>query len=331
MIIATRGWTTRKGKAMRHTVLIFTVVFAVTLNLEAQEKKRVAVLDFDFSSVQKWWEQNWDVGAGISDLIVKNLVRDGTYSVIERRALDAVLSEQEFSTSDRANPSSAAEIGKVLGVDAIILGSITQFGTEKKKTSIGGLAGRWGGWGGGEVGTSEGKAVVAIDARVIDVDTAEILAVGEGKGESSRSGLLLGGACGGGGGFGGGAIDMSSSDFRETILGEATHSAADAVTLDLVKANERIPVREVIIEGLMAYVDGNFVIVNVGSNHGLKEGTELKVERVREVIKDPASGKVLRELTDQLGMIRITKVDDESSEAEVISGSGFQVGDVVKN
>jgi len=89
------------------------------------------------------------VGAGISDLIVKGLVRDGTYTVVERSALDAVLAEQNFSNSDRANSSTAAQIGKVLGVDAIILGSVTQFGTEKKGTSIGGLAGKWGGWGGG--------------------------------------------------------------------------------------------------------------------------------------------------------------------------------------
>jgi curli biogenesis system outer membrane secretion channel CsgG len=301
------------------------------LNISAQEKKRVAVLDFDFSTVQRWWDYNWDIGAGVSDLIVKHLVNDGTYSVIERRALDAVLAEQNFSNSDRADPTSAAQIGKVLGVDAIIVGSITQFGTEKKKTSIGGLAGKWGGWGGGDVGKSEGKAVVAIDARIVNIDTAEILGVAEGKGESSRSGLMLGGAGGGGGGFGAGGIDMSSSDFRETIIGEATHAAAEALTSDLIGANERIPVREVVIKGLIAYVDGSFVIVNLGSNHGVKAGSELKVERVKQVVKDPASGRVLRELTDQVGMIRITKADGDSSEATVISGSDFQVGDVVKN
>jgi len=316
---------------MRRTVLICLAILLTSINLAAQEKKRVAVLDFDFSTVQRWWDGNWDVGAGISDLIVKNLVKDGTYSVIERRALDAVLAEQNFSNSDRANPTSAAKIGKVLGVDAIIVGSITQFGTEKKKTSIGGLAGKWGGWGGGKVGTSEGKAVVAIDARVVNIDTAEILGVAEGKGESSRSGLMLGGGGAGGGGFGAGGIDMSSSNYRETIIGEATHAAAEALTSDLLAANERIAVREVVVKGLIAYVDGGLVIVNVGSDHGVKVGMELKVERVRDVIKDPATGNVLRELTDQVGAIRITKADSGSSEATIVTGSGFQVGDVVKN
>ena len=316
---------------MKRLILICLLILLTSLSFGAEEKRRVAVLDFDFSAVQKWWEHNWDVGAGISDLIVKGLVRDGTYTVVERRALDAVLAEQNFSNSDRANASTAAQIGKVLGVDAIILGSITQFGTEEKGTSIGGLAGKWGGWGGGKVGKTDGKAVVAIDARVVNIDTAEILAVAEGKGESSRSGLLLGGAGGGGGGFGGGGIDMGSSDFRETILGEATHAATDALTVDLLTANDRIPAVERVIKGLVAYVDGTLVILNVGADHGVKEGSELKVERVNKVIKDPATGNVLRELTDQVGTLRVTKADGTSSEAVVVSGSGIQVGDVVKN
>ena len=107
----------------RSILVMFVLLFFVSLLNAAPQKKRVAVLDFDFASVQKWWEHNWDVGAGVSDLVVKSLVQDGRYSVIERRALDTVLAEQNFSNSDRANASTAAQIGQVLGVDAIIVGS----------------------------------------------------------------------------------------------------------------------------------------------------------------------------------------------------------------
>ena len=137
----------------------------------AQEKKRVALFDFEYGTVQRWWEGNWDIGKGISDLIVTELVTDGTYRVIERKHLDTILAEQNFSNSDRANSSTAAQIGKVLGVNAMIVGSITQFGTEKKKTGIGGAFGRIGGFGAGNIGTQKGKAKVAIDARMIDIDT----------------------------------------------------------------------------------------------------------------------------------------------------------------
>ena len=82
-------------------------------------KKRVAVFDFDYATVRTstaaLFGTDIDIGKGIADLLVKNLVTDGTYSVIERKALDKILAEQNFSNSDRANPASAAKIGKILG------------------------------------------------------------------------------------------------------------------------------------------------------------------------------------------------------------------------
>jgi curli biogenesis system outer membrane secretion channel CsgG len=130
---------------------------------------------------------NVDVGKGIADLLVTDLVKDGTYSIIERKALDKIMAEQNFSNSNRADPTSAAKLGKLLGVDAILVGSITQFGNETKKTNLGGGGGNWGGFGLGGIGHSNSKANVGIDARLVNVDTGEILAVAEGKGQSSRS------------------------------------------------------------------------------------------------------------------------------------------------
>src|SRR6266704_119164 len=108
-----------------------SLLFISTLS-QAQSKKRVAVLNFDYATVQSGvaaiFGSNQDVGKGIADLLVDKLVTDGTYSVIERKMLDKILAEQNFSNSDRADATSAAKIGKVLGVDAIIIGSITQFG-----------------------------------------------------------------------------------------------------------------------------------------------------------------------------------------------------------
>src|SRR6266436_5923304 len=80
----------------------------------AQQKKRVAVMNFDYATVQSSvsaiFGVNQDIGKGIADLLVDKLVNDGTYSVIERKMLDKILAEQNFSNSDRADPSSAAKI-----------------------------------------------------------------------------------------------------------------------------------------------------------------------------------------------------------------------------
>lgn len=209
-------------RQVRLVLLSFCILGLMTAPAWTQgaKKKRIAVLDFDFSAIQPWWSGTWDVGRGVTDIIINMLVEDGTYRVIERRALENILAEQDFSQSDRANPATAARLGKLLGVDAIVVGSITQFGTEEKKKGIGGIGGGFGGILGGKFGKEEGKAKVGINARIADIETGEILAVAEGSGESKRSGLLLGGLGAGGGGFGAGEISMTSSDFRETILGD---------------------------------------------------------------------------------------------------------------
>src|SRR5580692_3041219 len=151
----------------------------------ATRKPRVAVMDFDYGTVQTTtaavFGTNVDVGKGITNLLVTGLVKDGNFSVIERSALDKVLNEQNFSNSNRADPNSAAKIGKLLGVDAIVVGTITEFGNETKHTGLGGGGGNWHGIGLGNVGRSNSKANVAITARIIDTDTAEILGVADGK------------------------------------------------------------------------------------------------------------------------------------------------------
>src|SRR5437879_3395927 len=95
------------------------VAFSLLPSAQAQQKKRVAVLNFDYGAVQSgvaaMFGSNQDVGKGIADVLVDRLVSGGVYSVIERKQLDRILAEQNFSNSDRADPSSAAKIGRVLG------------------------------------------------------------------------------------------------------------------------------------------------------------------------------------------------------------------------
>jgi curli biogenesis system outer membrane secretion channel CsgG len=195
----------------------------------------VAVLNFDFGSIQKWWSGNEDIGKGIADMLVDGLVEDGSFRVIERKQLDALLNEQNFSNSDRADPSAAtvAKLGKALGAKYLIVGSITKFGMENKSMGLGGFGRKLGV---GEVGTTKGKGNVAITARIIDVSTSEIMASAKGDGVSSRSGLLLGG----GRASGGLGFSMGSSDFHDTVMGEATDIAVKATVAKLIASKSRL-------------------------------------------------------------------------------------------
>ncbi|HEX4003101.1 MAG TPA: CsgG/HfaB family protein [Candidatus Acidoferrales bacterium] len=297
-------------------------------------KKRVAIFDFDYATVQTAsaaaFGTNVDVGKGITDLLVKYLVQDGTYSVIERQVLDKIMAEQNFSNSDRANPNSAAKIGQLLGVDAIIVGAVTQFGNDTKNTNVGGGGGGFGGFGIGGIHHSNTKAIVNIDARIVNIDTAEILGVAEGHGESSRSSTGLLGGGGNWHGWGGGAVDFGSSDFQQTILGEAVKNSVAQLSAGLIADNTKVSVRTITVSGLVASVDSGQIVLNVGAKAGLKVGDELSVERVTKEIKDPATGQVIRRLATPVGVVRVTDVDDISAIASPVSGSGFKVGDAVK-
>src|SRR5713101_1655714 len=293
-------------------VMIPAVLLAAFLASSAfaqAPKKRVAIMDFEYSTVQsavmEVFGSNVDVGKGICDILVDRLVNDGTYSVIERKALDKLLAEQNFSNSDRADPSSAAKIGKLLGVNAIIIGSITTFGRDA-------------------------KAVVQVTARLIDVNTGEILASAQGGGTSKGGGTSLAGMGVGTGGGGGGAVDMSSANFGATIIGEATNNAVTDLAGKLEASAGKLTTVAVVIDGLVADVSGATLTLNVGSSAGVKVGDKLKISRVGREIKDPATGKVLRRVESPLGEVAITEVDEASSVGTYSGTPGVKVGDHVK-
>jgi len=302
--------------------------------LPGQAKKRVAVLDFDYgtvrSSVAAIWGTDRDVGKGIADLLVEKLVQGGVYTVVERRAIDKVLLEQNFSNSDRVDPTTAAKIGRILGVDAIIIGSITQFGRDDKATTLGGLGRISRTFGVGGVQRREAKAVVDITARMISTDTAEILAVGHGKGQSTRSGTSLLGAGGSSGGAGAGSYDMTSKNFAATILGEAVYQAVAQLGQELEASAGKLPARTVQVAGLVADVSGNTLVLNVGSRAGVRVGDRLQVRRKVREVKDPATGKVLKAIENPIGEVVITEVDEVSSVGTYKGATPARVGDAVR-
>ena len=321
---------------MFRKLAIFLVALTALTTAQAQQKKRVAVMNFDYATVRSYvaslFGTDQDVGKGITDLLVDKLVSDGTYRVIERAAIDKILAEQNFSNSDRADANTAAKIARILGVDSIIIGSITQFGRDDKSTNVGGgaLGGVTGRFGIGGVRKSQSTAVVQITARMIDTSTAEILASASGKGESSRSGTGLLGAGGGGYGAGGGGIDMKSSNFGATILGEAVTKAVADLAQQLDAKAAALPTTVVQISGLVADAspDGS-VIVNVGSKNGVKVGDRLDIRRKVREVKDPSTGKVIRSVEDAVGSILITEVDEASAVGKFTGSTAAKVGDTV--
>ena len=264
--------------------LYMVTTFVFPTSTLASAKRRIAVLPFSYGAVSSE-VGTADVGKGIVSLIITRLVNDGTYSVCEREMLDSILKEQNLSNSDRADASTAAKIGRLLGVDAIIVGTVTQFGFENHNTNVGAPISVASGYipfvGGlgmlGGMSVHKQKVKVAIDARLIDINTGEILGAVNGASESHRSGASM---------WGGdwGSNWWDSSNFASSIAGEATLAAVDQLTTQLTAMSTKIPDNQSLaadnVQGKIADVTGATVIVNVGKNNGLKVGDHLQAERI---------------------------------------------------
>jgi curli biogenesis system outer membrane secretion channel CsgG len=323
---------------MRKILSVLLLGLTALLPASAQEKRRVAVLDFGYAtvmtSVQAIFGTNQDIGKGITDMLVNQLVNDGTYRVIERAAIDKIINEQNFSNSDRANPATAAKIGAVLGVDTIIVGDITTFGRDDKNYGAGGGGYGLGKYGLGGLGVHKAKAVVEITARMVDVNTGEILASVTGHGESKRSGTDMLGGGGSGWNGGGGHLDMGSSNFGQTIIGEATKASIADVATGLNQKSTNLPTitapPPAPVDGLVADASSDDIIINVGSGAGVKVGDTLAITRIVRTVKDPATGKILRTIDNPVGTLTITSVDASSAVGKFSGGAKPQVGDHVK-
>lgn len=306
------------ASALDHQVIVpASSAGSKTLIAQNNQKVRVAVLDFDYSSVSdpRWISIVGGGGSrGVSDILVNKLVESGQYSVIERSRIDAVLKEQNLGASGRVDASTAAEIGRILGVDIVIVGSITQFDLEQRRENIAvPIFGQ---------SKTDTNAYVKLNARMVNTTTAEIVGTAEGNGtanQADRTTTVFG--------FGGGSATTNESK----LLTAATEKAVNQVVETFnSKADAVATSPRAISNAVVAAVAGNQIILNKGSRDGFAVGMKVTIERVTQQVKDPATGRVIRQLTQPIGMIEITDVDGQSSVGRVVSGSKFKIGDLAK-
>ena len=297
------------------------------VDLNAQ-KKRVAVDAFDYSAVmttvQAVFRTNQDIGKGIQSMMVTRLAKDNKVIVVDRSKLKQVLAEQDMTAGNRVKQGSGARIGRVSGADAILAGDIIIFGRDDKKTGAGAAAGvatvgrfcTFCGFVGGALSASktEEKAVVAIDYRLIDAETTEVIATGEARGESLRKSKDFMGAFAKAYSGGGAAkFDMTSSNFAETIIGEATQDCVNKLTKALDEQTTTMKKRVREVDATVADVQGNSLMISAGSGEGVNVGEVFEIlEAIREV-KDPTTGELLDRVTEKRGEMVITSVRDKIS------------------
>jgi curli biogenesis system outer membrane secretion channel CsgG len=296
------------------SALVLLVLPAAALAQGA--KPRVAVIEFKNKASNYTW--NWyDAGRGAQDMLVTELVKTGKYRVIEREQLAAIMQEKHLSLSGDIDPKTAVKIGKMLGVEYLVAGSVTQLGTTNRGASVPG------GFGLPSVSVRSQKAEAALDARAFSTSTGEIVWADTASGETSDASVYVMGA-------GGGAQDHGKVD---KILRPVVQKLADSLSkAHLATGGLGGMADSSGVAGKIANVDGGTLYLNVGSEAGVKEGDEFSVYRVGKQIKDPDTGEVLGADEVKVGKVKITAVKGARlSTASAVSGSGFKPGDTLKN
>jgi len=126
------------------TVLILLLLLQTASSAADFRKTKIAILDFQ---LQGEGFETKDMGIIVAEWFITALVKAGRFDVIERGLIQKLLEEQKLSMSGIVDENTATKIGKFLGVKTIISGSVMKL-----------------------------QNVIEINARIIDVETASIIA-----------------------------------------------------------------------------------------------------------------------------------------------------------
>ena len=73
--------------------------------------------------------------SGVENLFAKYLIESG-FKVVERAQLDQVLEEHNIAVSGYLSPATTKKIGEILGVDVLLVGEVTSYTPTRKEMAI---------------------------------------------------------------------------------------------------------------------------------------------------------------------------------------------------
>lgn len=313
--------------------------------LRANLKKRLAIGKFECLVAQNPWNlPPSDVGRQMRAQMTTLLNDTGVFSIVEREDLGEVLDEQQLGQTGTVTEQTGATSGKLLGAQAILVGKVTQIDQRivAKKSSV-----NWGGLlnsvasiagatmpGSDFASISSGLAndpnlgtlqtssenqtstfTIHIDFKVLDTETGEVLFTTQGHGVATSSSH---------------ARAVGTSLMNGGYVTAGTDSGADATRLALYDATVKImeEMNQLPWRGRIMDHNGDRIIINGGSDAGLREGDTFQVlSRGKELI-DQESGLARGHIQVPAGTVRIALVSGSNSEADVIDQTvAFKPGD----
>jgi len=279
-------------------------ILGTTDALAADLKKTIAVSRF---------ENNVDaagqaaLGTAMADQLADALIQSHNFVVIERQTLEDVVAEQDIAASGRAAVSQTAQTGRIIPVQILVKGAVTEFDAETSKggagLSVSGIS----------LGSSRTSAHVAVILRIIDTTTGQVLDSIRVEGEAKAKGMKIG--------VSKGNVDFGSEDFKKTPLGKATQIAIDNAVVELIIKLAKLP-----FEGRIIKIEGDTVYINIGQRNGIASDAVLNVFDPGEALVDPVTGENLGSERTRVGSLKIQSIEEKYSKAAAQSGGPFAIG-----
>jgi len=130
--------------------------------INLRQYERIGVLQFSSPLIEA------SAGIATSDIVGFELLKKG-YMVVERARIDRVLTEQGLGLTGAIDESTAAEIGKILGVQALIMGSVGTYKTTSRPLIA------------GNVYATIVDSSASITLKLIDIRDATVVWAGQGS------------------------------------------------------------------------------------------------------------------------------------------------------
>lgn len=284
-------------------------------------KVRVAVAKFGANDRFAQVYGGWDIGGGLSAQLVTELIDSGQVIVVERGILSQIIQEQELANAKLVSKETAAQVGKLLGVDYLIVGEVTEF--EQREVGGGGHFGLFK-WFFPKISAEFAAAHVGIDLRVIDTTTGEILHSHRASGRAWEKA---------------GAVELNSivnftfgaDAFHKTPLGKATRKVIHESLQFVIGAVQARVQSYSSWVGKVIHVEGETIYINAGTFSQVQMGDRLSVFSIKKVLTDPETNQVVGLIENPIGELVVTAAEEKFSKAQVVNAAAFpKKGDVVR-
>jgi curli biogenesis system outer membrane secretion channel CsgG len=134
---------------------------------QGSSKPSIGVADFRNDTSAAWWYGG--AGSDLSGVLTNELAGTEKFRVVERSKLGPVLDEQNLGASGRVSKGTAAKIGKLTGAQYLVMGTVSAY-SENTSGGGGGLSLK-----GFSIGGKKSEAYMAIDLRVVDTSSGEVV------------------------------------------------------------------------------------------------------------------------------------------------------------